>query len=91
MKTLQEIKDEYANEWGRDSWDDYFMYCQLCHMSLDTFQCHMDIINKRFAKEVAKKALINASDHLDPDHFEDVHYYGKTRNKILNESNIPEL
>ncbi|WP_312364026.1 hypothetical protein [Sphingobacterium sp.] len=60
MKKLHEIKDEYAGEQGRDSWDEFFEYCELTHTPLERMQYHHDEVAKRFAIEVAKEALNNA-------------------------------
>lgn len=54
MRTLQEIKDEYAGEQGRDSWFEFFQYHELTHTPLDRMQYHHDEVAKRFAKEVSE-------------------------------------
>lgn len=92
MKTLQEIKDEYAGEQGCDSWDEFFKYCELIHSRLDTMQYHHDEIAKRFAIEVAKEALRNASEKgLKKFIGQGYLLHDELKEEIENENNIPEL
>lgn len=94
MKTLQEIKDEYAGEQGRDSWDEFFKYCVLIHSRLDTMQYHHDEIAKRFAIEVAKEALRNAANNarLSATRLELSTFQGTIdKESILSETNIPKI
>lgn len=51
MKTIEEIKDEYANERGRDSWDQYFQWLTLCHTDHDTMQYIHDKVLSMYAKQ----------------------------------------
>lgn len=63
MKTLlDQIKDDYAGEQGRDSWEEYFMWLDLCHTSHSVMQRHYDEIAKRYATEYAKEVQKNAGD-----------------------------
>lgn len=57
-KTLEQIKDEYANEKGRDSWEEYFKWLDLCHTPHDVMQRHYDEIAQRYATEYAREAWI---------------------------------
>ena len=63
MKILEEIKDDYANEQGRDNWEEYFKWLDLCHTPHDVMQKHYDEIAKRYATEYAKEALNKASEN----------------------------
>lgn len=90
MKTLQEIKDEYAKSLGYKDWEDlqYFDY---------------DIVNtdeviheiaKRYARECAKATLEKAAESVityhNPDDHKSVKVYRihKTQESITNEENI---
>lgn len=77
MKTLQEIKDEYAKENGHDSFNDMCVCCYGAYVS-----DHIDEIANRHAIEVAKQALINASENV---------FHESDARRIIHESNIPEL
>lgn len=48
--TLEEIKDNYANEQGRDTWDEFFSWNELCHTGIDKMQYHHDQIAQRYAQ-----------------------------------------
>lgn len=90
MKTLQEIKEEYAKEVGFENWAQL-----LKKLNLSVYAQHdNDIVTRRFAKEVAKQSLINASEKAKLDwqyfQFEDASPF-IDKQSILNESNIPEL
>lgn len=50
-KTLQQIKDEYANEQGRDSLDEFFSWNELTHTGIDRMQYHHDKVAIRYAQE----------------------------------------
>ena len=63
MKTLEQIKEEYANEQCRDNWHEYFKWLELCHTPHDVMQKHYDEIAKRYADECAKEALNLASEN----------------------------
>lgn len=95
MKTLEDIKDEYANECGRDSWEDYFKWNELCHMPLSHMQVAHDEIAKRFALEVAKEALKNAADNakLDAEWSYSVNdvVHSVDKQSIIDENNIPKI
>lgn len=94
MKTLEEIKDEYALTEGYTCWIDYINdYGSI----LDDV---VDDICKRFAIEVAKEALRNAAenaeieDYPDPNHggYGQPEYYSRVnKESILSETNIPKL
>ena len=51
MKTTDEIKDEYANERGRDSWEQYFQWLTLCQTDHDTMQYIHDKVLSMYAKQ----------------------------------------
>ncbi|MGJ1360392.1 hypothetical protein ACR79K_27170 [Sphingobacterium siyangense] len=95
MKKLHEIKNEYAGEQGRDSWDEFFEYCELTHTPLERMQYHHDEIAKRFALEVAKVSLRNAAEnatitgHWDSEIGDVIHSVNK--DSILSHDNIPKL
>lgn len=55
--TLQQIKDEYANEQGRDSWDEFFSWNELTHTGIDRMQYHHDQIAIRYAQEQNKELV----------------------------------
>ena len=80
MKTLEEIKREYARERG---------FMGLLHMEYDGMIEARDVdeISKRYAKEVAREALRNASSHFD----EKTSLGQISINVITSESNIPKL
>ncbi|MNK26430.1 hypothetical protein D3C87_447660 [compost metagenome] len=106
MKTLEEIKDEYAGEQGRDSWEEFFKYCDLIHTRLETMQYHHDQVAKRFTIEVAKQTLENIAsksqemiysrkmitrDILNEPIVLNQHCYAVPKHEILKETNIPDL
>lgn len=62
MKTLEEIKDSYAKEQGYENWD------ELCICLFGTYIYEtVDNLMKRFAKQTARQALINAANNVDPE------------------------
>lgn len=86
MKTLDQIKKEYAIEHG------YGCINQMCALSHGyDFINHSDEISRRHAKEVAKQALYNASLIVKPYGFIRYNDCHSIRNKITNESNVPNL
>lgn len=88
MKTLNEIKEEYAKENGCKSWRDLTQY--------DLRQQDVDEVAKRYAIEVAKEALKNASENAITEQeykSNGVYDYYKTivsKQSILSENNIPK-
>lgn len=86
MKTLEEIKREYARERG---------FMGLLHMEYDGMIEARDVdeVAKRYAKEVAMQSLKNASENADT--IETIPHsavYDKIDiSTILDEQNIPEL
>ncbi len=92
MKKLHEIKNEYAGEQGRDSWDEFFEYCELTHTPLERMQYHHDEVSKRFALEVAKEALNNAAEKgLKKIIGQGYLLHDELKESILSENNIPKL
>lgn len=90
MTILQEIKDQVAREDNYSEWE--------VVGELGVSDWHIEEIAKRFAKEVAKQALINASENARlklRDDWLDLHEFDCCecidKQSILNESNIPEL
>lgn len=90
MKTLEEVKDEYAKDMAcsnsaelldKLTWSGAFEEMEEFH----------DEVAKRFAIEVARESLKNASENVE------VHTcrkYNKSRidtDSILNENNIPKI
>lgn len=91
MKTLKEIKDEVAFEYD---WIDFVCFKADCDIT--DVEIVYDEIVKRYAKEVAKQALINASRPKDEyGNYIDLIYengsYHVKEDLITNESNIPDL
>lgn len=88
MKTLDEIKTEWAKD---HSYENYFEFLDLTRKCDTDHVFIMDggvtQISKRFAKEVAKEALNNASSHFD----EKTSLGQISINVITSESNIPGL
>ena len=86
MKTLEEIKDEYARERGFIGLLDMEDYGMIEARDVDE-------ISKRYAKEVAREALTNASEEvtirLDYEDYASSDWIDKRT--IIDESNIPEL
>lgn len=64
MSRLKQIKDDYANEQGRDDWEEYFKWLDLCHTPHDVMQKHYDEIARRYADECAREALRLASENV---------------------------
>lgn len=50
-KSIEQIKEEYAGEHGRDSWEEFFQWNTLCHTPHDIMQDHYNEIMKRYAKQ----------------------------------------
>lgn len=59
MKTLQQIKDDVCTEYGWIDWA-----CFRCDCDWIDQEVVLDEINRRYAIEVAKNALKNASDNV---------------------------
>ena len=87
MKTLSEVKDEYAKELGWPSWYYFLLNADGTRQVLDS---DYDEVAKLYAKEVAREALRNAADNAELLE-EDYEYYDVDKQSILNESNIPKL
>lgn len=89
MKTLQEIKDEVAFEYD---WIDFVCFKADCDIT--DIEIVYDEIAKRYAKEVAKQALINASENAriiksgNGGSFQDA---SVCKMSITDEKNIPNL
>ena len=105
MKTLEEIKDEVAQEMGFLDWVEMFY-----EEGYEIGDSGIDEVARRYAKEVARESLRNAADK-----YQDMLYYvveetdsnirgvlnierrtlqpcyAVPKQTILNESNIPEL
>lgn len=81
MKTINQIKDEYAQSKTYEDWDDL-----ITRLVRDKCIGFIDIHIQEVSKLVAMEALKNASKSIK---------IGETINKIqksiLNEKNIPEL
>ena len=61
MKTLQEIKEEYATRNGQETWDNLCERARKMYRgSISPYIAYEDIIQD-YAKEVAKTALLDAS------------------------------
>lgn len=84
MKTLQEIKDEVARKYQCYSWKEL---CDLSKGNIKTLLYYNDVVTLIFSHEVAKQALINADKRVG--NFPN--YRNLVTDKILNESNIPDL
>lgn len=80
MKTLEEIKDEVAQEHGWKNWSS-------CYGEDGITNSIINEVAKRYAKEVAREALKNASSHFD----EKTSLGQISINVITSESNIPEI
>ena len=80
MKTLEEIKDEVAQEYGWKNWSS-------CYGEDGITNSIINEVSKHYAKEVAREALMNASSHFD----EKTSLGQISINVITSESNIPEL
>ena len=96
MKTLSEIKEEYAKELGWNGWHDLLLNADGTRQILDS---DYNEVSKLYAKEVARGALKNASEnarmseegvfYCECGH--DHEYYNIDKYSILNEENIPKL
>lgn len=101
MKTLEEIKQEYARENNFYEWSD-ILYSIDDPAEIDE---HFDKVANRFAKEVAREALKNAADnaimkyhcgHFKTDTPTQYHQQGADniqidKQSIINKKNIPEI
>lgn len=101
MKTLQEIKDEYAKDMACSN------YAELLNKltwsgEFEEMEKFHDEVAKRFAIEVAKEALRNASENIDQkkldyenpyDYSVGVTMVPNTENieSVLDENNIPSI
>lgn len=96
MKTLEQIKDEVANEYGHPCYEEYeneMMFYSSC--------VEVNEIARRFAKEVAREALRNAADKAvtktiisfsdNPNDSLPAVFQRVDKDSITNESNIPKL
>lgn len=95
MKTLQQIKEEVARDYGWESWT------SCCAYDFVTITM-IDEVSKRYAKETAMQALKNAAanstleDEDGRERGESVYDYYDNRvsiskESILNKNNIPEM
>lgn len=87
MKTLEEIKNEFAIEISYNSWSEFKM---INNRNIIKIEGAMDEVAKRYAREVAIASLEKASENIS---FETKKYNGrnfllKNKNSITNEENI---
>ena len=89
MKTLEDIKEEYARENGFDDWVE-ILFGTNKPVELEDY---FDKITKLYAKEVAREALKNASENacLIESIRNSAVYDTIDKQSILDESNIPEI
>lgn len=93
MKTLEQIKDEYAKALHFNDWDDLTVQTSLRVGSsigkITEIEKYQDKIAKLYAKEVAKEALKNAKEKMEYEYagYEEMPDFGY----IVDENNIPEL
>lgn len=86
MKTLEEIKEQYATSLN-DDYETYTWQSLISGNGTRNMEHHHDAVAKLYAKEVSREALKNASSHFD-----EKTSLGKISiNVITSESNIPDL
>jgi len=88
MKTLDEIQEEVKDlikgwNWPSLAVDDLFNNPAVLTL--------VEEVAHRFAKEVAKEALKNASDKIKHDYFLLFDKWNETVKQVTDESNIPAL
>lgn len=89
MKTLDQIKDEVANEYGYPCYEEY-------ENEMINYNSCVDVneVAKRYAREVAMEALKNSAENVDFRNFltaESKYDLEINTDSTTNESNIPEL
>lgn len=97
MKTLQEIKDEIAEEIGKKNWSN------MLHNHGSAGDSLVDLVAKRFAEEVAKETLRNVLKNAKIikydggiEESEKQHYVGSVflevnKSSIMFKGNIPNI
>lgn len=85
-RTLQEIKDEYAREVGFDDWNEI----EYSHTG-DEISHHWNIVSKRFAIEVSREALKNASEDFENNWDFGCESNKEISNSLLSERYIPKI
>ena len=90
MKTLEEIKNEFARELSYNSWSEFRM---INNRNIIRIEGAMDEITKRYAKEVAIASLEKASENAKLKTFstKNLTDFSKKmvdKNSITNEENI---
>ena len=80
MKTLQEIKNHYAQEQGYEDWHELYMLTD----SIMIFQMHMNEICIRAQKEALEKAAENATMLFDAVY----DWHSVNKESIINENNL---
>lgn len=88
MKTLEEIKDEVAQELGFLDWEEMFY-----EDGYEIGDNGIDEVAKRYAKEVAKEALRNASENaktIKNGNSGSWFDAGIDKQSILSETNLPK-
>ena len=93
MKSLEEVKEEYAKYVGYESW--YELYKDHV-FRVNELLNRMDEVAKRYALEIAKEALKNASENAELGDTNCCCEYKCNhevvdKQSILSETNIPEL
>lgn len=93
MKTLEEIKYEYANRLGFSSWNELVEYFIMWDNG--KLNEHINEICKIYSLEVSKESLKNASENgkviLSYDTLTNESVYLLNKQSILSLDNIPEL
>lgn len=101
MKTLEDIKQERASEMDYSDWEEFIYSAD----DPDIVDVEFDEVANRFAREVAREALRNASEnaimkfhcgHFKTDTPTQYHQQGADniqidKQSILNKKNIPEI
>ena len=87
MKTLEEIKNEFARELSYNSWSEFRM---INNRNIIRIEGAMDEIAKRYAKEVAIASLEKASENIsfETKEYNDRNFLLKNKNSITNKENI---
>lgn len=95
MRTLQDIKDIYAQKQGKGykNWPEFYLKEILENEGINS-EYHFDFVSKMYAFEASIESLKNAGENADTIEIDNA--YGSTidvvcKQSILSETNIPEL
>lgn len=91
-KSIEQIKEEYAGEHGRDSWEEFFQWNTLCHTPHDIMQDHYNEIMKRYAQQFqSPTSFLNTEIMALRERVEELEAWKESAKNVLSNLKLQEL